>query len=177
MKNPTKPDTGHHLGVCNPQFLAATTIGVITYGLAPERGADRGRAVAPVRDNSSDLARTPELDGSIVLASQIQVLDALFNRYTMISMAALENGKPGWEPALHLALRAQNECRRSIATLNELRNPKKTTFVKQQQNIERQQNNLVMEAKGDATMDGGIQAAAVGVNQDLATVGELHGGN
>ena len=175
MKNPEKPDTNHQLGIINPQFLAATTIGVITYGLAPERGADRGRAVAPVRDNSSDLARTPDLDGAILLSSQIQVLNAIFNRFTLISMSALESGKPGWEPALHLALRAQNECRRSIVSLNELRNPKKTTFIKK--NIERQQNNLVVEAKGDAQMDGGIQAEAVGVDHGLAAVGELHGGN
>ena len=175
MKNPTKPDSNHQLGIINPQFLAATTIGVITYGLAPERGADRGRAVAPVRDNSSDLARTPDLDGAVVLASQIQVLNALFHRYSVISMAALEGGKPGWEPALHLALRAQNECRRSIATLNELRNPKKTTFVKQQQNIERQQNNLHVEG-GNATMDGGIQAEASGVDHGLAAVEIQHGG-
>ena len=176
MKNPTKPDSNHQLGIINPQFLAATTIGVITYGLAPERGADRGRAVAPVRDNSSDLARTPDLDGAVVLSSQVQVLNAIFNRYTLISMAALEGGKPGWEPALHLALRAQNECRRSIATLNELRNPKKTTFVKQQQNIERQQNNLHVEG-GNATMDGGIQAEASGVDHGLAAVEIQHGGN
>jgi len=173
LKNPEKPDTNHQLGIINPQFLAATTIGVITYGLAPERGADRGRAVAPVRDNSSDLARTPELDGAIVLASQVQVLNAIFNRYTLISMAALENGKPGWEPALCLALRAQNECRRSIATLNELRNPKKTTFIKK--NIERQQNNLHLEG-GNATMDSGSAAAAVGLDSDLATVEIQHGG-
>ena len=173
MKNPTKPDTNHHLGIVNPEFLAATTIGIITYGINPERAESRGRAVSPVRDNSSDLARTPELDGAIVLASQVQVLNAIFNRYTLISMAALENGKPGWEPALCLALRAQNECRRSIATLNELRNPKKTTFIKK--NIERQQNNLHVEG-GNATMDGGIEAAAIGANQDLEAVGELHGG-
>ena len=175
MKNPTERDTKHHLGVVNPEFLAATTIGIITYGINPERAESRGRAVSPVRDNSSDMARTPDLDGAIVLASQIQVLNALFHRYSVISMAALESGKPGWEPALHLALRAQNECRRSIATLNELRNPRKTTFTKK--NIERQQNNLVVEGKGDAQMDGGSEAAAIGADQDLEAVGELHGGN
>jgi len=175
LKNPTKPDTNHHLGIVNPEFLAATTIGIITYGINPERAASRGRAVEPVRDNSADMARTPDLDGAIVLASQIQVLNAIFHRYSVISMAALESGKPGWEPALHLALRAQNECRRSVVSLNELRNPKKTTFIKK--NIERQQNNLVMESKGDATMDGGSAAAAIGVNQELATVASFDGGN
>ena len=173
MKNPAKPDTNHHLGIAIPEFLAANTIGMITYGISPDHSTSRGRAVAPVRENSSDMARTPDLDGAIVLASQIQVLNAIFHRYSVISMAALESGKPGWEPALHLALRAQNECRRSIATLNELRNPKKTTFIKK--NIERQQNNLHLEG-GNATMDSGSAAAAVGLDSDLATVGELDGG-
>jgi len=71
---------------------------------------------------------------------------------------------------LHLALRAQNECRRSIATLNELRNPKKTVFIK------KQQNNLVVDGGKNATMDGGIEAAAIGANQDLEAVAALHGG-
>ena len=175
MKNPAKPDTRHHLGVCAPEFLAATTIGMITYGTNPERQTDRGRTLEPVRQNTIDLARAPEEDGAILLSSQIQTLNAIFNRYAQFSMALLEGDKPQWQDALHLALRAQNECRRSIATLNELRNPKKTTFIKK--NIERQQNNLVVEAKGDAQMDGGIQAEAVGVDHGLAAVGELHGGN
>ena len=174
MKNPAKPDTNHHLGIAIPEFLAANTIGMITYGISPDHSTSRGRAVAPVRENVADLVLAPEVDGARVLASQVQVLNALFNRYTQISMALLESGKPGWEPALHLALRAQNECRRSVATLNELKNPRRTTFIKK--NIQHQQNNLVVEGKGDATMDVGIQAAAVGANQDLATVGELHGG-
>ena len=174
MKNPTKPDTNHHLGIVNPEFLAATTIGMITYGIKPERAESRGRAVEPVRDNSADMVLNPQEDGSRILASQIQVLNAIFSRYAVISMAALESGKPGWEPALHLALRAQNECRRSIVSLNELRNPKKTTFIKK--NIERQQNNLVVEGKGDAQMDVGSAAAAIGANQELEAVEIQHGG-
>lgn|GEM_PF-4448422 len=173
MKNPAKRDTNHHLGVCIPEFLAANTIGMITYGISPDHSTSRGRAVAPVRENVADLVLAPEVDGARVLASQVQVLNALFNRYTQISMALLESGKPGWEPALHLALRAQNECRRSIATLNELRNPRKTTFIKK--NIERQQNNLHLEG-GNAQMDTGIETEAIGANQDLEAVGELHGG-
>jgi len=174
LKNPEKPDTLHHLGIASPEFLAATTIAVIVYGTDPNSRDDRGRAVVPVRDNIADLVRTPEIDGAIILASQIEVLNAIFSRYSQISMSLLERGKPEWGPALHLGLRAQSECRRSIATLNELRNPKKTTFIKK--NIERQQNNLVMESKGDATMDGGIQTEASGFDSDLATVAELDGG-
>jgi len=175
LKNPTKPDSNHHLGIAIPEFLAANTIGMITYGISPDHSTSRGRAVAPVRENVADLVLAPEVDGARVLASQVQVLNALFNRYTQISMALLESGKPGWEPALHLALRAQNECRRSVATLNELRNPKKTAvFIKK--NIERQQNNLVVEGKGDAQMDVGSATAAVGANQNLEALGGFDGG-
>lgn len=175
MKNPTKPDTNHHLGIVSPEFLAATTIALITYGVKPERAESRGRAIEPVRDNSADMVLNPQEDGSRILAGQIQVLSAIFSRYAVISVAALEDGKSGWESSLHLALRAQNECRRSIATLNELRNPKKTTFIKK--NIERQQNNLHVEGGNSATMDTGIATEAIGVNQELETVGGLDGGN
>lgn len=174
MKNPTEPDSNHHLGIVNSDFLAATTIGLITYGIRPERSENRGRAVEAVADNSADMVLNPQEDGSRILAGQIQVLNAIFSRYAVISMAALESGKPGWEGALHLALRAQNECRRSIATLNELRNPKKTTFIKS--NIERQQNNLVVDGGNSAQMDTGIEAAAIGLDQELATVEIQHGG-
>ena len=175
MKNPTEPDNNHQLGIVSPEFLAATTIGIITHGIKPERSENRGRAVAPVRDNIADLVLAPEIDGAIVLASQIQVLNALFHRYSAISMAALEGGRPGWEGALHLALKSQNECRRSIATLNELKNPRKATFIKK--NIQHQQNNLHVDGGKNAQMDVGIAAAAIGANQDLAAVGGLDGGN
>jgi len=171
LKNPEKPDTLHHLGIADPEFLAATTIAVMTYGASPDARDDRGRAVEPVRDNIADLVRTPEIDGAIILASQIGVLNAVFNRYTQISMSLLERGKPEWESALHLALRAQNEARRSIVSLNLLRHPKQAAVF-----IKKQQNNLVMESKGDATMDGGIEAAAIGPDQNLAAVEIQHGG-
>ena len=172
MKNPEKPDTLHHLGIASPEFSAATTIAVLTYGTDPNSRDDRGRAVEPVRDNIADLVRTPEIDGAIILASQIGVLNAVFNRYTQISMSLLERGKPEWESALHLALRAQNEARRSIVSLNLLRHPKQAAVF-----IKKQQNNLVVDGGKNAQMDVGIAAAAIGANQDLAAVGGLDGGN
>ena len=167
MKNPEKADSLHHLGIASPEFLAATTIAVLTYGASPDARDDRGRAVEPVRDNIAGLVRTPEIDGAIILASQIGVLNAIFSRYSQISMSLLERGKPEWGPALHLGLRAQSECRRSIATLNELRNPKKTVFIK------KQQNNLLMESGKNAQMDVESATAAIGANSELAAVGEL----
>ena len=172
MKNPEKADTLHHLGIASPEFLAATTIAVITYGTDPNSRDDRGRAVEPVRDNIADLVRTPEIDGAIILASQIGVLNAVFNRYTQISMSLLERGKPEWESALHLALRAQNECRRSISTLNLLRHPKQAAVF-----IKKQQNNLVVDGGKNAQMDARSATAAIGANSELEAVGELDGGN
>ena len=172
MKNPEKADTLHHLGIASPEFLAATTIAVITYGTDPNSRDDRGRAVEPVRDNIADLVRTPEIDGAIILASQIGVLNAVFNRYTQISMSLLERGKPEWESALHLALRAQNECRRSISTLNLLRHPKQAAVF-----IKKQQNNLVVDGGKNAQMDGRSATEAIGANQDVAAVGGFDGGD
>lgn len=172
MEKPTKPDTLHHLGIADPQFLAATTISVIVYGTDPNSRDDRGRAVEPVRDNIADLARTPEIDGAIILASQIGVLNAVFNRYSQISMSLLERGKPEWESALHLALRSQNECRRSISTLNLLRHPKQAAVF-----IKKQQNNLHVDGGNSAQMDVGSAAATIGANQDLEAVEIQHGGN
>ena len=168
MKNPEKADTLHHLGIASPEFLAATTIAVLTYGTSPDSRDDRGRAVVPVRDNIADLVRTPEIDGAIILASQIGVLNAIFSRYSQLSMSLLERGKPEWESALQLALRAQNEARRSIVSLNLLRHPKQAAVF-----IKKQQNNLVVDGGKNAQMDVGSATAAIGANSELAAVGEL----
>ena len=171
MKNPEKADTLHHLGIASPEFLAANTIAVITYGTDPNSRDDRGRAVVPIRDNIADLTRTPEIDGAIILASQIGVLNAIFSRYSQLSMSLLERGKPEWESALHLALRAQNEARRSIVSLNLLRHPKQAAVF-----IKKQQNNLVVDGGKNAQMDVGSQAAAIGANQNLEALGGFDGG-
>jgi len=172
LKNPEKADTLHHLGIASPEFLSATTIAVLTYGTSPDSRDDRGRAVTPVRDNIADLVRTPEIDGAIILASQIGVLNAIFSRYSQLSMSLLERGKPEWESALQLALRAQNEARRSIVSLNLLRHPKQAAVF-----IKKQQNNLHVDGGKNAQMDGGLQTAAIGANQELEAVGGFDGGN
>ncbi|MBD1821129.1 hypothetical protein H6F51_01150 [Cyanobacteria bacterium FACHB-DQ100] len=114
---------------------------MITYGTSPAFAANRGKAIEPVLENNKDLSSRPDMDGARILASQIQVLNAIFNRYAQIPIVVLDKNPQVAEASMHVALRAQGECRKSIATLNELRNPRKTTFIKK--NIERQQNNLV----------------------------------
>ncbi|MBW4525394.1 MAG: hypothetical protein KME18_09405 [Phormidium tanganyikae FI6-MK23] len=176
MKNPEvrKPDTIHQLGIELPEIPAGHTSGLITYGTSPESAANRRKAIAPVIENNKDLSSRPDIDGARILASQIQVLNAIFNRYSQIAIAVMDLNPRMAEGAMHLALRAQNETRRSIATLNELRNPRKTTFIKK--NIERQQNNLITGGQ-NATLDERSTIEAIGGDQELEAVGVEYGGN
>ncbi|MGH8646968.1 MAG: hypothetical protein ACREX4_21935 [Gammaproteobacteria bacterium] len=44
---------------------------------------------------------------------------------------------------MQLALKAQNQCRQTLAALAEIKNPRRTTFIGQQNNATNQQVNNV----------------------------------
>ena len=88
-----------------------------------------------------------------------------------------------------IALRAQNQCQRTLKTLLEYKNPKRTTFIKQQNNATNQQinegelkeisekeinpANKLLEENHEARLDTGKTKEAVTVNSEVETVGEL----
>lgn len=87
-----------------------------------------------------------------------------------------------------LALKAQNQCRQTLATLGDLKNPKRATFIKQQNNTLNQIDNVTQdnpensindttklsEASDERTLDSRATKAAVGENPQMETVGEVH---
>ena len=142
-----------------------------------------------VRDG--DLTRT---EG--ILTIQAHTLDVIFNN--LARWAALNMGEHlgAAETYLRLALKAQSQCRSTLETLAEIKNPRPVAFVKQanisngpQQvnngsqaaslppahgKIENQQNKL-LEGEHGTRMDSGTASAASGANQDLETVGKSDG--
>ena len=83
------------------------------------------------------------------------------------------------------ALKAQNQCRSTIATLSEMKNPKRATFIKQQNNAVNQQINQdknsknldkpaneLLEQTHGKRLDIRKTQETIGANQDLETVGE-----
>ncbi|MHB1926719.1 MAG: hypothetical protein ACYCRD_05570 [Leptospirillum sp.] len=88
--------------------------------------------VAKVRDgNMSGVEAT--------LVAQADTLDLIFNAF--LRQAINDNISPQYETFMRLALKAQSQCRCTLETLAEIKNPQPTAFIKQQNNAGIQQVN------------------------------------
>ena len=121
-------------------------------------------------------------DLEAILVNQVYVLNGLFNQLVMQGKASLT------EPAvmrslpnhpktmLNVALKAQTQCRATVQAINELKNPKKTTFIKNQL------NNVKMELEerieqleettehGSKKLDGETEATAISIDSEMETL-------
>ncbi|KIG04891.1 hypothetical protein BurMR1_3702 [Burkholderia sp. MR1] len=67
-----------------------------------------------------------------MLVAQAATLDAIFHRLARQASAHITNGQPtAADIYLRQALRAQNQCRATLQTLGEIKNPRAVAFVKQ----------------------------------------------
>ena len=120
-----------------------------------------------------------------MLLDQSHVLQTLFVFFTQ-KMAQAEY-MTNLETYSRIALKAQNQCRQTLATLVELKNPKKATFIKQQntavnQQINQGENlknseypaNKILEEIPSERLDTRTPQAAIGVNQEVEAMGENH---
>jgi len=121
-----------------------------------------------------------------MLLDQSHVLQSLFVFFTQ-KMARAEY-MDTLETYSRIALKAQNQCRQTLATLVELKNPKRATFIKQQNNAVNQQinqqqenpknshesaNKLLKEVPSER-LDTRAPEAAIGVNQEVEAMEESH---
>jgi hypothetical protein len=124
-----------------------------------------------------------------MLIDQAHVLQAIFSDFT-IRMAKAEYLSQ-METYSKVALRAQNQCQRTLKTLLEYKNPKRATFIKQQNNAVNQQinqgeqpkeipkkeinpANKILEQKDGQWLDTGKEKETVPVNSQMETVAERH---
>ncbi len=75
----------------------------------------------------------------MILIAQAKTLDALFHR--LLTEMIDSEYTPNLQALGDIALRAQNQSRRTLATLADLKSPKRATFIKQQNNAINQQVN------------------------------------
>jgi hypothetical protein len=132
-----------------------------------------------------------------MLMSQAAALDAMF--HTLVYRSA-KNAQEGFREAsdqyLRLALKAQGNCRATLLTLSEVKNPRTVAFIKQANlaNGPQQVNNgtavpapaparaqetsnpanKLLEANPSERLEFGATAAAGGANQELETLGTVH---
>jgi hypothetical protein len=135
-----------------------------------------------IRQGTEALERGDMSHLEAMLYSQTETLNTLFQ----VSIAKAQAGEYLSQVELHtdLALKAQNQCRRTIGAIAELKEPKKATFIKQQNNAVNQQINSennsqaeskVMEVPNGERLDGRKAQAAIGADTPVETVDFLKG--
>lgn len=118
-----------------------------------------------------------------MLVGQAHVLQAIFNTMAI----RMQNAEyiSQMESYGKLALRAQNQCNRTLKTLLEYKNPKRATFIKQQNNLQINQAeknsekevlaNELLEENHDARLDTGKAREASKGYQTVEAVAKVNG--
>ena len=120
-----------------------------------------------------------------MLLDQAHVLQAVFTHFTR-KMTVVDYLSQ-LDAYSRIALKAQNQCRQTLATLGELKNPKRATFITTQNNAVNQQinqaenqkipekpSNEILEETHEQRLDTTTQQAAIRADQAVETVGEGH---
>lgn len=137
-------------------------------------------------DANLRIAKGDLLDAEQMLFNQALILQAVFAKY--IKRTSEADHIDHLEAFAKIALRAQNQCQRTLRTLLEYKNPKRATFIKQQNNTLNQQINPVeqktekeinsanelLEVNNGTRMDSGTAAEAGRSNPHLAAVGTVN---
>jgi hypothetical protein len=117
-----------------------------------------------------------------MLMAQAHTLDELFNN--LARRACNESGLQQYEAQLRLALRAQNQCRMTLETLSNIKNPpvvyaKQANFANNQQvnngtaahtaGNQKQKNELLEQTHGER-LDTRTASPSINANQAMATL-------
>lgn len=114
-----------------------------------------------------------------MLVSQAYTLQSVFTE--MMKKTVSSEYLKQTQTYSRIALKAQNQCRQTLAALSEMRNPKRTTFIKNQAtnqqvnfNSEKNKNesNELLSEVTNEEVGTCRTGAASAVNQDMETVGE-----
>ena len=142
---------------------------------------EQGEAV-----NAGNLAQAEAM-----LMNQATALQTVFARLVERGMGCTE--VPAFEVNLRMGLRAQSQCRATLETLAAIKNPSSVAFVRQANIAHGPQQvnngtpepsrpreneitpNKLLEADSGERMDTGTASTPGGANQELETVGALHG--
>ena len=193
-----KSPAGHWLadGLVDPEIMAVRAITAINKGLRtvsaegePHTGVDLVSIAAALRSSSRRAlapdAGTAEMERH--LWASITLLQSLTGTWAVAAAHATHTDQ--LDLYARLTLKAQNQLRQTLATLADIRAPRRTTFIKQQNQAVNQQvlnspvadqtgkiqdlaaTQLLCEEISHERVDFGAAALAVRDDADLATVG------
>lgn len=147
-------------------------------------GLDRNEIQKELVRQNEDLFSGDMSRVEAMLLDQSHVLQALFT-FLAHKMSGAEYLNQ-LDTYTRLALKAQNQCRQTLATLGELKNPKRATFIKQQNNAVNQQiiqaenskkpdeeSNELLEVIDNERLDTRAPQAAIGTDQEMEPVGAI----
>ena len=110
-------------------FLNAQTVRLFTHGTIG--AVDLTESVALMQAKTEQVCSGDLSGPEAILTAQAVALDVIFNE--MARRAALNMGEhlQATDTYMRLAMRAQGQCRATLQTLGELKNPRQVAFVKQ----------------------------------------------
>jgi hypothetical protein len=149
--------------------------------------------VDEIAAQNSSVSKGNMVRAEAMLMSQAHTLEAIFHE--LARRAALNIGEylSAAETYMRLALKAQNQCARTIETLAAIKNPAPVTFVKQANVAHGPQQvnngtipepsraresesppNKLLEQQHGTRLDTEASRTSVGADSSLETVGEIH---
>ena len=167
--------------------MYTTPSGSNSLALCALNDADWGAMSDRLKEVNADVMDGDLSIAEALLIDQTLVLQSVFSSY--ISKMTNAEYLSQVEAFSKIALRAQNQCQRTLKTLLEYKNPKRTTFIKQQNNATNQQinegelkeipekkinpANELLEENHEARLDTGKKKEAVRVDSEVEALGEL----
>lgn len=156
---------------------------------------DLTESILAVRQKAEAVKANDLSDIETTLTAQAVALDAMFNELARRATINMGEYLTATETYLRLALRAQGQCRATLETLAEIKNPRPVAFVKQANIAAAQQiNNGVQPVEGSRAhgkslsqsiellelrhgqrLDIGAPSATGADNQELAPLGKIDG--
>jgi len=179
-----------------PTALAANSI----MRMADDGLFDVNALIKELEKQTTALASNDMARAEITLLAQAHTLDALFNK--LVTAGLQKTDLTQFDALLRIALKAQSQCRATLETLSDIKNPKSIAFVKQaniaagNQQVnngapspveqsafskhyahagknESEPNELLKEITHE-TVDSRGAAAAGATNSQVETVGAIH---
>ena len=170
---------------------------VMTYSVEPE--LDYGEMVNAMRECNKAVAEGDMRHVEAMLLGQAHALQSMFA--DMACRAKQQTSLAALQGVMGLALKAQSQCRATLQTLSDVKNPKQATFIKQaniasQQQVNNgthppdadrsareakplHQNELLEDARHETKiigMDSGTARQTIGADPHLETVGTVDRG-
>jgi hypothetical protein len=133
------------LGVASPSFGAAHTLDLLIHGSEKSANTEQTLQLQEAIETQTKAFMTDEATAAAeLLYGQVAILNAAFNRY--MQLATLSANSPHFSTFFDAAMKAQEQARKTLQTLHDIKNPKpRTVFIKNA--IAQQVNQLVTKTE------------------------------